>query len=388
MSMRRRGQGCRWLASTLSAAAALIGMTGCGPDPRMSVEQFIELQRRFEDKAPEPEAAPPDYSAIDRLLGPYRVGPGDTITVTFSGTDLPFAPTVTARIDREGNLSLPLVAPIRVAELELEDVDAVIKAAYVPGIVKDLSVHTEVATPETTRVLVVGAVQLPGYTRLRRTERNLVLSVVLAGGVTSDATGRTTLRRLRRPGEEWRFDLTDPEQVRAAMNLEPLENGDMIEVEASPRAVFIGGLVNTPGPLLLDPGVEVNLLQAIAAAGGLRTDITPREGTLIRRMPDGSDAMVKINLDKLAAMQSANLKLAAGDVLWVPHTVETRIQDWINRNIFLRAGATVNYNVSGIEFMNRHELQGGRAGGGSLEDSFDPFGFLLRNQALQGLSNP
>ncbi len=359
----------------------------------MSVDQFLALQRQQAEAqaaAPAEGAPAPDYSAIEKVLGPYRVGAGDTLTVTFAGTDLPFESPVQARIDRDGNIMLPLVSPIQVAEREIEDVEDIVTTAYVPGILKDVAIHVELGNFEGTKVLMVGAVQLPGFVRLRRTERNLLMGVVLAGGVTADATGRAKLRRLKRPGEEWSFDLTEPTQIRAALDLEPLENGDMILVEASARAVFVGGLVNAPGPVLMDAGIQMNLLQALAASGGLRTDITPKEGTLIRHMPDGTDAMVKIDLDKLAGCQTPNLQLAAGDILWVPHTVETRIQDWVNRNIFLRAGASVNYNVTGIEFLNRRELQGaGRGSSGGLQDSFDPFGFLLRNQALQNIqTNP
>jgi hypothetical protein len=129
----------------------------------------------------------------------------------------------------------------------------------------------------------------------------------------------------------------------------------------------------------------MTVLQAIAAAGGLRTDVTPREATLIRRLPDGNDVHVRLNLDGMSRGNDPNLVLAAGDILWVPHTAETLVQDWVNRNIFVRAGVSVNYNVTGIEFLNRHAQQSGRFGGGGLEDSFDPFGFLGRGTGIQSL---
>lgn len=149
--------------------------------------------------------------------------------------------------------------------------------------------------------------------------------------------------------------------------------------------IFVGGLVNRPAPQAFPQGTQRSILQALAAAGGLRTDVSPREGTLIHRRPDGQDVQVKLNLNRLAKGLDPNITLASGDILWVPDTIGTRIQEWVNRNIFLRAGASVTYNVSGIEFLNRHELQSGR-GGGSLEDSFDPFGFLTRGSLLQSVN--
>ena len=54
----------------------------------------------------------------------------------------------------------------------------------------------------------------------------------------------------------------------------------------------------------------------------------------------------------------------------------------------MRAGVSVTYNVSGVEFLNRRELQGqGISGNDDLESSFDPLGFLNQNQALQDLSS-
>ena len=112
--------------------------------------------------------------------------------------------------------------------------------------------------------------------------------------------------------------------MQAALSLDPLENGDIVTVHAAtPNTVFVGGLVNVPRPQMYPQGVEMTVLQAIAGAAGLRTDVTPREATLIRRMPDGTDAHVRLNLDRITRGQDPNLVLAAGDILWVPDTLET-----------------------------------------------------------------
>ena len=103
-------------------------------------------------------------------------------------------------------------------------------------------------------------------------------------------------------------------------------------------------------------------------------------------MPNGKDAHVKLDLTRIASGRDPNLVLEPGDILWVPHTFDTRIQEFIAQNIFLRGGITATYTVTGLEFMNRSNLQSFR-GGSSLEDSFDPFGFLTRGSALSTLSS-
>lgn len=377
------------------AACGWVFVVGCGPDPRIGLADFVEIQRQYDEVEAQDEASAGsiDYAAVDRALGPYHIGSGDSLIVAVTGREIPFTPNFSVRVDRDGKIVLPLAGGLSIGGMEAEDVEDAIESALVPAYLTSASVHVEVASYETTQVMVVGAVQKPGLVELRRSEKNLLFAVVYAGGITMRASGMATLKRLRHPGEPaLELNLTDPDQLRSALVIDPLEAGDVIEVEAQPNFVFVGGLVNAPGPQGYGPGVDVNILQALAGAGGLRTDVTPTEGTLIRRMPDGRDIQVKLDLNRLAQARDPNIQLAMGDILWVPHTIATRVQDFINRNFFLRAGATatVSYNVSGIEFMNRQDLQAsgagsGASGGRTLQDNFDPFGFLIRNQQLQNL---
>ena len=370
--------------------------TGCS-DHRMSLAEFIQLEQEMrEASAPTTQPAATLRAAgelINRQLGPYKVGPRDVIIVSLTGLaqEAPYAP-LQARVDRNGQIELPAVGPVQVADLELEDVEDAIQAAYVPKVFREVTVHVSLLEADTTNVLALGAVQTPGLVPLRRTERNLLFSIAGAGGASEAASGRVMLRRLRRPAEEVTLNLRDPEDLRAALALDPLEDGDMVKVEAAtPNTIFVGGLVNAPGPRAFAPGVKMTLLQVVAASGGLRTDLTLREGTLIRRMPDGRDVQVKLDMDRLTVGKDPNITLAAGDILWIPHTVETRVQDWINRNVFFRMGATLtagaNYNASAFEYMNSNAKQrsGAGFGDGTLQDAFDPFGFLLQNQALQAI---
>jgi len=366
-----------------------LAVTGCQqPDHRISMNEFFELQKSTQATVEQTIAAMPP-STVDQQFGPYKVGQGDVLRVTLTTMqEPPFVPA-TVRVNRDGTVMLPVIGSVRVADLELEDVENVIRAAYVPQVFGEAVVLVELLAPEATTVVVTGAVSLPGFVKLRRTERNMLHAIVAAGGLSQAAAGQATLRRVRNPAETATFDLTDPIQVNQALALAPLENGDIVTVQSAPlNTVFIGGLVNRPAPLVLPAGVQITALQAVASASGLRTDVTPSEGTLIRRLPDGRDVHVRLNLDAMARGEDPNIMLAAGDILWVPETLETKVQDFVNRNIFMRAGVSVTYNVTGVEFLNRRELQGQNAGGNQdLESSFDPLGFLNRNATLNDLSS-
>jgi len=364
------------------------GMAGCS-DHRITLNEFLETQR----PAPPAETTESQQAVgvmVDKAMGPYRVGPGDVLVVTQYAADPAGAmPPVTARIDRNGQIDLPMVGTLKVAGMELEDVERAIQKAYVPKFLHEAIVHVEVNGARATNVLVIGAVERPGLVPLRRTERDLLHAIVAVGGVSNLASGHVTLRRVRGGADQKTVtaNLTDPEDLKKALAMAPLEDGDIVTVHAAaPNTIFVGGLVSAPRPQVYPPGVEISILQAIAASGGLRTDLTPREATLVHRMPNGKDVHVKLDLDRITTGKDPNITLAAGDILWVPHTIETRVQEWINRNVFFRAGMSVTYSLEGTEdFL--HADRGGAAGR-TLQDTFDPFGTLLRNQVLQTLSTP
>lgn len=371
------------------AGGTLAPMVGCAEEHRISFTQFLEMQQSMARQAAQnPPTSPPPVD-VDRYLRRYSLGNGDVISVTLTGVgEAAPIPPFQCRIDRNGDIVAPLVGTLKIAGLELEDAEKVLQSAYVPAVYNQVVVHVAPGELDATRVLVLGAVTTPGLMPLKRNERTMLHAIVSAGGVSEIASGKATLRRVRQPGTAAEINLYDSADLQQALALEPLSEGDIVEVHAArPNTVFVGGLVNRVGPQTYPAGSEITILQALASAGGPRTDIYPKEGTLIRRLPDGSDAHVKLSLNRLARGEDPNVALAAGDILWVPHTWETRVQEFVNRNIFFRAGVSVTYNVSGIEYMNRNSQQNGTGGDSDLENSFDPLGFLQRNTALRTLTS-
>lgn len=371
-----------WLAGLLVLAVA-----GCKPDYRISFGEFLQMQQAAKStEVTEPSEGEPVTIDIDSYFGPYKVGPSDVLNISFAGTDQAGAvPPFPVRVDRNGEIDVPIAGSVKVADKTLEDVEDAIRAAYVPAVYREAVVHVELLEPDTTNVVVVGAVSEPGLIPLRRDQRSMLFAIVGAGGTSDLASGHATLSRIRHPADETTLNLRDPVELQQALVLDPLERGDIVFVHAAPpNTIFVGGLVNSIGPQTYPQGTEITILQAFAAAGGVRTDIFPREGTLIRRMPDGTDVHVKLSLKRLALGHDPNIALATGDILWVPETWDTRIEGFINANVFARAGITVNYNVTGTEFMNRASSQSGRLGQNQA-DITDPFGFLGRNSALQGI---
>ena len=372
MSVRHRWRSSR--AGVRSTAVGLglviasgVGIGGCS-DHRMSLGEFLDTQRRSPVQRPDAAEQQRIVTELGRFIGDYRVGPSDELAIVLHGANgTPLFPPLAVRVDREGTIELPAAGVVKVLDMPLEDVEDAVKRAYIPGVYREATCFVTLVTAEPTNVFVIGAVATPGLVPLRRTERNLLFAIASAGGASESASGYATLRRLRDPGQELTLNLRDPVQLRAALTLDPLEHGDIVTVHAAmPNEIFVGGLVNVAGRQAYPPGVDMTVLQVLAAAGGLRTDVFPSEGTLVRRLPNGQDAHVKLNLNRIARGDDPNFMLAAGDILWVPETAGTRIWDFVNRSVFFRFGATVTYNVRGIEFMNRRDLG---FGGSSVESS-------------------
>jgi polysaccharide export outer membrane protein len=384
-------------AVLLLPAAALIGCS----DHRISLQEFLSSHERAAPLPGSAVAAPPSEAAAtqpaaaaptDQYMGPYKTGPGDILAMIITGIEQTgvVAP-IQARVDREGNIDLPIAGKIQVAGLELQDVEKAVQAAYVPSVYRQASVHIDLVRPEMANVLVTGAVTTPGLVQLPRSQRNLLYAIAGAGGASQLASGEVVLQRLRNPEESAIYNLRQPEQLQQALAMEPLQNGDVVIVNAAqPNAIFIGGLVMAPHVQLNPPGTQMNVLQAIASAGGLRPDLTPTEMTLIRRQSDGKDVHVKLDVARIQTGKDPNITLAPGDILWVPDTLLTRAEDWANRNLYFRAGANfvATYNVTGLSYMNDTAARASSNNtGGTLQNTVDPLGFLQNQQQINNIQN-
>ncbi len=94
---------------------------------------------------------------------------------------------------------------------------------------------------------------------------------------------------------------------------------------------------------------------------------------------------MKLDVDRIQHGKDPNITLAAGDILWVPETTLTKVEDWVNRNIYVRGGvnAIVTYDVTGLDFMNNNAKNASLGfSGTNVQNTVDPLGFLARQQSL------
>jgi len=394
----------RWLHGMFGWRLAFCWMVACVAAGCQQNDHRVSLETLLDMSEPVATTQPSDVPAA-WTPGPYNVGPGDVLRVLISGPGAeqlgimptaPPGPTAAAtspgllvRVDRNGGVTLPMVGRLEVAGKTLEEIATMMAEAYSPKYITEATVQVDVAMYHPTTVLVLGEVVRPGPVPLQRNQRSVLQALLRAGGPTPFASDQVVLVSASDPQNRQTFKISSVEGLVEAAQLDRLGEQDIVWLgRRGNDFVYVHGLVGLSRPVPVPRGSSLTVLQALAASGGLRTDVTPREATLIRHTSDGQDVHVKLDLDRVRNGIDANIQLAAGDILVVPDTLETRIQDFINRNFFFRAGvsATLSYNVSGIEFLNRPSQQVGGGDGESISDLFDPFGSLTRSTLLQNIS--
>lgn len=332
---------CTWCKPLGGSAAvgpnAAVGLlvlsllAGCA-DSRISMADLQEREKQFQAVDPVP-VRPADLALSE--LRPYTVGNGDVLQITMMGLTEAYSTTlVKARVHSGGQIELPQVGAVKVAGLDLQHVEEAIIAAHVPEFLKSMAVYVELVSPETTTVMVTGAAAKPGLVTLTRNERNVLYALGSAGGFGGAASTRVRVRPIRPEEEELVYDLSKPNDVRRVLAGKPLESGDIVTVEGAQRdVVYVTGLVNLPGPVPVPADASVSVLHAVYAAGGTRDLLEPQEATLIRSLPDGSRAYVKLNLAGILGGTETDVALRAGDILTVPHTADTRVREWAMNNL-------------------------------------------------------
>ncbi|MCG3126109.1 MAG: hypothetical protein CHACPFDD_00939 [Phycisphaerae bacterium] len=330
----------------LIVLSVLLALAGCAKDARISIAELRDLEDRYVTTQPV-EVEPQQLSV--REMRPYTVGAGDVLQITILGLDaaaIYAGPTIHARVHKDGQIVLPMAGAIDVAGLDLPGVERAVRSAFLPKFVKqEISVFAELSTPEGTTVMVFGAAGQRGAVTLKSNERNVLYALAYAQGFGAGSGGTVRVKPIRSDREEIEYNLNDVNDVRRALTAAPLESGDMLFVSAAkPNVIYTMGLLSSPGQVSVPENGSMSVLHTIAASGGL-LDLAQRDATLWRTLPDGARVRVKLELDKIMVGEQYDLALRAGDVLEVPHTLDTRFMQWFNQNINLGPfGISTMYN--------------------------------------------
>jgi len=168
-------------------------------------------------------------------------------------------------------------------------------------------------------VQLYGAVKTPVRFKLMRPAELREL-LVLAGGLTDDASGEITLFRPRDVGCDANVVKGDPasqtlkiavaDMITGKANPEIL-SGDVITVERA-SAVYVIGAVNNPRPIYSRS--ELTVSRAIATAGGLAKEADGRHVTILRR-EGGDTRSMEVDLAEAKINAQKDVVLKAFDII-------------------------------------------------------------------------
>jgi protein involved in polysaccharide export with SLBB domain len=113
------------------------------------------------------------------------------------------------------------------------------------------------------------------------------------------------------------------------------------------RVFTVLGLVNHPNAFPYPPDTQYNLMEALAFAGGLNMTADPRYLKVYRQDADGTVVSATFGVDSKSVVEAYAVAIKPGDVIYVDHTLRTRVNQFLSDVLQIRIGADVRR--SGID---------------------------------------
>lgn len=232
------------------------------------------------------------------------------------------------RIGPDGAMVFPLLGSIPAAGKTAEALGSEIKSRLEQDYIRSAQVAvaiTEEAKLAPNSVTVIGQVMRPGQVTFEQgTSLDLFTAISFAGGLAERADkGRIELKR--REGDDLRTQILNLEGDRVTK----LTDKDTLIVHALPeekkmeeviQTVTVIGEVRTPGQIPMKKEQPLDIITAIAMAGGF-TDVARPSRIFIRRVVDGSVQTFEVNVSKMQKDNSAPFMLLPDDTVTVPQSV-------------------------------------------------------------------
>ena len=291
--------------------------TGVFPSPTTQPSAEGPVVQKPEPPAQNPSAespatgaakAEPDTASENTMM---RLGPGDLVEVNVYG--VPELATKT-RINNSGDVYLPLVDYVHIADINLEEAQTLIEKRLADGgFVRNPHVTVFVNESASQGATILGEVTRPGVYPVLG-ERRLYDVISAAGGFTDKAGRVVTITRRTKPDAPLTVHLPSnlAEQTDANVGISP---GDTIVVGRA-GIVYVVGDVNHPSGFMIEDN-NLTVLKALALAGGANRTASLNGAKLLRQTSNGVQE-IPVQLKKILRAKAQDAPLQRGDILFVP----------------------------------------------------------------------
>lgn len=106
----------------------------------------------------------------------------------------------------------------------------------------------------------------------------------------------------------------------------------------SERVFTVMGLVKSPNAFPYPPDVQYNLMESLAYAGGLDMTADPRFVKVYRQDSSGEIVSATFSVDSKSFLDAYAVMIKPGDVIYVDHTLRTRVNQFIADVFSFRVG--------------------------------------------------
>ena len=214
---------------------------------------------------------------------PYRLQGGDSFTMSvFGESDI----KLSSKIGKTGALSFPLIGQVDIRGLTVPEAEQKLRELYMKDYYVDPKISLLITGYHTKHFHISGAVEHPGsHAFPEEGAINLGQAVAMCGGIDQDGDIKAITVFKRKIAGFKTYDLAS----QGGVELDP---GDTVVVPRLPSrnisyVATVSGEVGRPGNISLGDVGKIDILTALAQAGGYSRIANQKEGIIQRKTKDG-----------------------------------------------------------------------------------------------------
>jgi polysaccharide export outer membrane protein len=212
--------------------------------------------------------------------GTYTLRANDSIRLAvYEEPDL----SLQVKILKTGQASFPLIGSVEIGGLTVAAAAEKIRALYAKDYLVDPKLTLTVDEYATEFISVIGAVKVPGQIPMPVSGNLDIASAMATAGGLAENADPNNIQLVRASGATTTFSVSSIDGPTGRVRL---SSGDRIIVNQSAfvgKTVTVLGQVSRPGPLAFPVNGRLDLVKAIAQAGGLTDLANPKKVTINRR---------------------------------------------------------------------------------------------------------
>ncbi len=247
---------------------------------------------------------------------PYIIGPSDVLSVTiFAGGKTQEAQHLT--VSSKGTINFPFLGRVEAEGLSVSELEENVTRPLAKDYYVNPQVLISVRDYKSKKVYLTGAVRKSGLFPLDSSTTTVLELIAKAGGVTKDRSNYAYILRgsiaelsaekgiseLIQQKNSIKVNLRELLDLGVSEANVELQPGDVVYIpptsfsDLTQHKIYVLGKVNRPGVYDIQEGLTA--LDGCILAGGFAKYAAPNRSTITRREPDGTQEIIKINLNRV-----------------------------------------------------------------------------------------